>query len=237
MPRSVNVEYAAHRPIRTRNKSYYRLAHWPLWIWVFFLSAGPIVFRLFAYGPSRWTLTWLGAVLVGTGIAAIRGQLPGVEPAPYILRFTEDKPNPLYRRICYTFAWNVVVNFVILNWIGLAVAAVTQHWYLKQIYSAGYFPIAIVIWTLGLFGLLPRVKASTAGEGHERRFFYGSVWAACVAQPLLWILWITMPRTPFANIAKLVIFTAALIFMGMLAARGVLPRTRPILPGELMVAD
>jgi hypothetical protein len=154
MPR---VEYAAHRPIRTRNKPYYRLAHWPIWIWVFFLSAGPVVFRLFAYGPNQWTLTWLGVVLVGTGIAAIRGQLPGVEPAPYILRFTEDKPNPLYRRICYTFAWNVVVNFVILNWIGLAAAAVTQHWYLRQIYSAGYFPIAILIWTL-------RAKGTNAGS-------------------------------------------------------------------------
>jgi hypothetical protein len=33
------------------------------------------------------------------------GKLPGCEPAPYIIRFTEDRPNPLYRRICYTTAW------------------------------------------------------------------------------------------------------------------------------------
>ena len=165
MPRSVNIEYAAHRPIRNRNKPFYRLAHWPIWIWVFFLSAGPVVFRLFAYGPNARTLAWLSAVILATGLAGLRGQLPGVEPAPYILRFTEDKPNPLYRRICYTFAWNVVVNFVVLNWIGLAVAAVTQRWYLRQIYSAGYFPLAILIWTLGLFGLLPRVETVHCRRG------------------------------------------------------------------------
>ena len=45
-------------------------------------------------------------VLVGTGIAGLFGQLPGVEPRPYIIRFTEDRPNPLYRRICYTMAWS-----------------------------------------------------------------------------------------------------------------------------------
>jgi len=50
-------------------------------------------------------LPWWAWVLLGTGIAGLFGQLPGVEPRPYILRFTEDKPNPLYRRICYTVAW------------------------------------------------------------------------------------------------------------------------------------
>jgi hypothetical protein len=43
------------------------------------------------------------------------GSLPGVEPRPYILRFEEDKPNPLYRRVCYTFAWNAVLSFAPLN--------------------------------------------------------------------------------------------------------------------------
>ena len=57
-------------------------------------------------------------VLVGTGIAGWRGQLPGVEPRPYILRFDEDKPNPLYRKVCYTFAWNAVLSFALLNMTG-----------------------------------------------------------------------------------------------------------------------
>ena len=51
----------------------------------------------------------------GTGIAGLRGRLPGVEPRPYIIRFTEDRPNPLYRRVCYTLAWSEVIAFALLN--------------------------------------------------------------------------------------------------------------------------
>jgi hypothetical protein len=32
---------------------------------------------------------------------------------PYIIRFTEDRPNPLYRRVCYTFAWSEVITFAV----------------------------------------------------------------------------------------------------------------------------
>src|SRR5437764_242695 len=180
---------------------------------------------------------WLGAVLVGTGIAGLRGALPGVEPKPYIIRFTEDRPNPLYRRVCYTFAWSEVVAFAVLNITGLVVAIATGHWYLKQIYWYAYFPIAGTIWLLGLLGQLPRVKASTKGEGHERRYFYGSVWAVCWAQPALWLMWKVVPRTTAGDTLKLVVFLAILAFVGNLARLGRLPRTRPIVPGELAVSD
>ena len=50
--------------------------------------------------------------------------LPGVEPRPYILRFDEDKPNPLYRRVCYTFAWSAVLSFALLNLSGLVIAVI-----------------------------------------------------------------------------------------------------------------
>jgi hypothetical protein len=69
-----------------------------------------MTFRLFENGFSPGMLLWLGTVLVGTGIAGLFGQLPGVEPKPYIIRFTEDRPNPLYRRICYTLAWSEAVS-------------------------------------------------------------------------------------------------------------------------------
>ena len=68
------------------------------------------------------------------------GQLPGVEPKPYILRFTEDKPNPLYRRICYTMAWSDLISFAALNLAGLVYALATGVWRLRQIYDAAYFP-------------------------------------------------------------------------------------------------
>src|ERR1700728_801137 len=96
---SGKVEYAQQRKIRERNTKLYRLAHWPIWIWVFFLTPGPLTFSLFAHGSSRGTSIWLAIVLLGTGIAALCAQLPGVEPRPYILRFDEDKPNPMYRKV------------------------------------------------------------------------------------------------------------------------------------------
>src|ERR1700690_1751308 len=122
---SGKLEYAEERKMRQRNTKVYRLAHWPIWIWVFFLAPGPLTFSLFAHGFSRANLLWLMAVLLGPGPAALYGQLPGAEPRPYILRFDEDKPNPLYRRICYTFAWNAVLNFALLNMAGLVIAVIT----------------------------------------------------------------------------------------------------------------
>jgi hypothetical protein len=237
MAYSVKVEIFDERKMRTRNKPLYRAAHWPIWIWVFFLAPGPLTFDLFARGGSVGNLIWLGVVLLGTGIAVLYGQLPGAEPAPYILRFNEDRPNPLYRKVCYSFAWNALLNFALLNLTGLAVAVVTGKWYLKQIYAHGYTPLAVAVLALGGIGLLPRVGRSTKGEGTERRYFYGTVWAVTAAQTVLLILWKTLPRTHTTDIVKLVIYSAVLVGMGIAAAFGRLPRTRPILAGELMVAD
>ena len=172
-------------------------------------------------------------VEAGDGI----GQLPGVEPRPYILRFCEDKPNPLYRRICYTFAWNALINFALLNLAGLIVASVSAKWMLKQIYSMAYFPTLAALVLLGIAGVLPRVRRSTQGEGIERRYFYGAVWSVTIAQSVLLVLWKLLPRTHVTDIVKTVAFIVALIVAGTLSAFGRLPRTRPILPGELMVAD
>src|SRR3954465_10949041 len=171
------IELASDRPIRERNKVSYRFNHWPIWIWVFFIAPGPLTFDLFAHGFDTRMSIWLAAVMTGTAIAGLRGRLPGCEPAPYIIRFTEDRPNPLYRRVCYTTAWGEVVAFAVLNIAGLAWALMTGEWHLRQMYERAYFPIAGTIWLLGACGWLPRVKRSTKGEGHERRYFYGSVWA------------------------------------------------------------
>jgi hypothetical protein len=231
----VRLEYASERKVRERNKTYYRVLHWPIWIWVFFLAPGPLTFKLFAHGFDTEMAVWLGLVLMGTGLAGLRGQLPGVEPRPYIIRFVEDKPNPLYRRICYTFAWSAVMSYALLNIAGLGWAVISGHWIMKQIYFAAYFPLAGCVWLLGLAGKLPRVKPSTVGEGHERRYFYGSVWAVCAAQPVLGLLWVTLPRARWGDALKLAVFIGILAFMGRLAKRGVLPRTRRIVPGELAI--
>jgi hypothetical protein len=235
------VEYAQARKMREANTRLYRLAHWPIWIWVFFLAPGPLTFSLFARGFGWGNLAWLVVVMVGTGIAGLRGRLPGVEPRPYILRFDEDKPNPLYRRVCYTFAWNAVLSFALLNLVGPVIAVATGVWLMKQIYLYGYAPLCAAILLLGAMGKLPRVGVSTKGEGTERRYFYGSVWAVTLAQTLLLVLWKALPQTPSqtreAAVVKLCVYVGALAVVGLAAYRGALPRTRPIVPGELMVAD
>lgn len=231
------VEYASARKMRTRNTVVYRVLHWPLWIFVFFLVPGPLIFDLFAGRANRWNLVWLSAVLLGTGIAALRGRLPGAEPGPYILRFTEDRPNPLYRRICYTFAWNAAVNFALMNLLGCIIAVVMGRWYMQQIYTRAYFPVLATTVLLGFFGILPRVRPSTAGEGTERRYFYGTVWSVTLAQSVLLALWKALPRTRSADLAELVVYLLVLAATAFAATAGLFPRTRPIVPGELIVAD
>jgi hypothetical protein len=235
--RTLRVEFDTERKIRTRNKLYYRFNHWPLWIFVFFIAPGPLTADLFAHGVDRRMLVWLGIVLLGTAIAGLAGKLPGCEPAPYIIRFTEDRPNPLYRRICYTIAWGEIVAFALINLAGLIGAVITGRWSIMRIYQYAYFPIAGTVWVLGALGQLPRVKPSTAGEGHERRYFYGAAWAVAIAQPVLLVMWKVLPAGTFYDTVKLVVFTGILVSVGWCAYRGLLPRTRPIVPGELAVSD
>ncbi len=234
---AVRLEYASQRKFRARNKIHYRLSHWPIWITVFYLAPGPMTFTLFAHGINRAMGLWLAAVVLGTGTAGLLGKLPGVEPQPYILRFTEDRPNPIYRRICYTLAWSELITYAALNVAGLLDAILFGKWHLQQIYAFGYFPIAGAIWILGALGRLPRVKPSTQGEGDERRYFYGTVWSVPLAQVSLWITWTLLPRTRWADAVKLGIFLGIILLMGSFAVRGLLPRTRKIVPGEWAVCD
>lgn len=231
------VEFDTDRKIRTRNKLHYRFNHWPIWIFVFFIAPGPLTVDLFDRGFDSRMALWLGIVLVGTGIAGLFGKLPGCEPAPYIIRFTEDRPNPLYRRICYTTAWGEIIAFAVINLVGLIWAVLTGTWQLRQIYDSAYFPLAGTIWLLGALGLLPRVKPSTAGEGHERRYFYGTAWAVLIAQPVLLFMWKTFPAGFTFDVIKLVVFSGILAGVAWASYQGLLPRTRPIVPGELAVSD
>ena len=66
---------------------------------------------------------------------------------------------------------------------------------MRQIYDHAYFPLAIALWICGAVGFLPRVRSSTKGEGTERRYFYGTVWAVCAAEPVLGLLWKILPRS------------------------------------------
>ena len=230
---TVQIQYADEIHIRERNKLYYRFAHWPIWIFVFYLLPGQLTFSLFAHGFDRRMAGWLGVVLVCTGIAGLRGKLPGVEPRPYIIRFTEDRPNPLYRRVCYTAAWGDLISYAVLNMVGVADAIISGRWHMAQIYRYGYYPIVVLVWILGAAGKLPRVKPSTLGEGEERRSFYGTIWAVTIGQVVLLVLWKGLSLTHSTDKVKLVAFATTLVVLGYMAMRGRLPRTRRIVTREL----
>lgn len=231
------IELASDRGIRTHNTLRYRLSHWPVWIWVFFIAPGPLTFDLFRAGFDRRMALWLGAVLAGTGVAWMLGRMPGCEYVPYIKRFGDDRPNPLYRRVCYTFGWSAIITFALLNLTGLVLAIATGTWQMRQIYDAAYFPVAGAILILGALGKLPRTRPSTKFEGYERRALYGGAWTVSAAQLVVWPLWRLLPPTRGFDILKLVVFVGLLVFMGNLARRGLLPRTRPIVEGEVVVSE
>jgi hypothetical protein len=50
-------------------------------------------------------------------------------------------------------------------------------------------------------------------------------------------MWRALPQAPAADAAKLAVFVAILGVIGICARLGLLPRTRPILPGEVIVSD
>ena len=68
---------------RTFNKPWYRLAHWPIWIFVFFIVPGPLTFDLLERGFDVRMAAWLGVVLLGTGIAGWRGRDESAGPMWY----------------------------------------------------------------------------------------------------------------------------------------------------------
>jgi hypothetical protein len=233
---TIPVEYASQRKLRSRNKLYYRFNHWPIWIFVFFIAPGPLTFDLFERGFDARIVWWLGIVAIATAIAGLAGRLPGTEARPLIVRFIEDCPNPLHRKICYTVAWGELITFTVLNLTGLVVAVVTGEWHLKAIYRTAYFPVSAVVWVVGALGYLPRAKASTRGEGYERRYFYGTVWAVGAAHPVLWLVWRVLPQTQAYDALKLLVFAGILAGVGTLAWFGRLPRTRPIVADEFAIS-
>jgi len=198
---------------------------------------GPLTFDLFERGFDARLLIWLSIVLIGTGIAGLMGQLPGVSRRPTSSASPRIARTPCTGASAYTTAWGEVMVFAVLNVAGLVYAIVTGEWRLKQMYAYGYFPIAGTIVAARGAGHLPRVRRSTAGEGHERRYFYGSVWAVAIAQPILWMMWKLLPQTRPSDIVKLVVFVGILAAVGWMARLGLLPRTRPIVPGEWAISD
>jgi hypothetical protein len=63
------------------------------------------------------------------------------------------------------------------------------------------------------------------------------VWAVAIAQPILWALWKIVPPSRNGDALKLIVFVGILAIVGYISRLGLLPRTRPIVPGEWAVSD
>ena len=122
------IELDTERKIRTATSSTTAFNHWPIWIFVFFIAPGPLTFDLFERGFDARMALWLGVVLLGTGIAGLRGRLPGVEPRPT----SSASPRIGRTRSIGASATRSrgarSITFAVLNIAGLVVAIVTGEW-------------------------------------------------------------------------------------------------------------
>jgi hypothetical protein len=230
------IELDTARKIRVRNKLYYRFNHWPILGLRLLHCAGTLDLHGFrarvqqqdrnvagrghcGYRNRRPARTTPGMRAGAVHHPLYRGQAES-SVSPHLLHDRMGGGHRVRRPQCR----------------GMGLRRRLGRGRLKQMYDAAYFPIAGTMWLLGALGLLPRVKRSTAGEGHERRYFYGAVWAVTLAQPVLWVLWKVLPISRTADAIKLVTFLAILAIVGYMSRRGLLPRTRPIVPGEWAVS-
>ena len=226
---------------RERNKGYYRLLHWPIWIWVFFILPGHLTQELFLHGPNRQHGVWLGLVVAVTAWRAWLGRLPGCEFAPYVTHFGVHQPNLWYRVVCYTAAWIDLLAPFTMNAIGLVVASVTGEWILDRLYGWLYYPVALAIVLATALDWTPRARRSTRNEGAERAWFYVAIWTVVPVQLVAWAAWrlggrLGLEGTELAQM-RLAVFVVATAVLVILGVKGILPRTARYRAEEQMAAS
>jgi hypothetical protein len=214
---------------RERNKSYYRILHVPIWIWVFFILPGHLTCALFLDGPDARHWVWLAVVVAVCVWRGALGRLPGVEEHPYIVYWGEEQANLLYRKVCYTAAWiDLLVPAAIVS-IGLVTATFTGSWMLDWLFAWAFYPLAGLVVVGTLFDVTPRARRTTLQEGAERAWFYVALWTIVPAQVVAWGAWrfgrfMDLDALPLAYV-RFVVFTVVTVALLALGLRGRLPRT------------
>jgi hypothetical protein len=226
---------------RERNKTYYRMLHLPIWIWVFFILPGNLTYAFYLHGPDRRHWIWLSVVAAVCIWRGIAGRLPGVEPAPYITHYGADQPNLSYRVVCYTAAWIDLIAPFTLNLFGLLGTVLTGRWLIREFYLWLYWPIALAVVAATIFDLTPRARRSTKNEGAERAWFYVAIWTVVPSQLAGWAMWRLGPRLGLAgrelDLARLAAFASVAAFFIFLGAVGRLGRTDRYYDAEVQNED
>ena len=219
---------------RERNKTYYRVLHLPIWIWVFFILPGHLTYDLFVHGPDWRHSVWLACVTAVCAWRGAAGRLPGVEPKPYITHFGMQKANLPYRVVCYTAAWIDLLVPYTLNFIGLLLAAATGRWMVEQIYLWFYYPAALGVVAATFLDVTPRARRTTANEGAEWAWFYVALWTIVPSELAGWAMWRLGPQLGFAGDgltrARVVAFITVGLLFFVMGFKGRLGRTRRYYP-------
>ena len=215
---------------RERNKTYYRVLHLPVWIWVFFILPGHLTYDLYLHGPDRRHGIWLAIVVAVCIWRGFAGRLPGVEPQPYIRYYGEDQQNLAYRIVCYTAAWiDLIVPFA-LNLIGVVLSVITGRWLLADLYSYFYYPLALAVVLVAVMNRVPRARRRTLNEGAEKAWFYVAIWTVVPTQAAAWGAWRMGSRFGFEQLELNYLRLAVFVLMGLtfllLGIRGKLPRSK-----------
>jgi hypothetical protein len=214
---------------RERNKTYYRVLHLPIWIWVFWILPGHLTAALFQHGPDGRHWIWLAIVTAVCAWRGGRGRLPGVEPKPYVTYWGVDEPNLGYRVVCYTAAWiDLLVPFA-LNAMGIVYASVSGKWLLPQLYDWLYYPLALCVVLATALDGTPRARRSVRYEGAERAWFYVAIWTVVPAQLAGWAAWRLGGQWGFDGLGlariRLAVFFGVTLAFFLLGLKGRLPRT------------
>ncbi|HTY60938.1 MAG TPA: hypothetical protein VMG30_01650 [Acidobacteriota bacterium] len=215
---------------RERNKTYYRILHIPIWIWVFFVLPGHLTYDLYVHGPDRRHGIWLAIVVAVCFWRGLIGRLPGVEPQPYIRYYGSNQPNLGYRMMCYTAAWIDLLVPFLLNLIGLIVSVITGKWLLAQLYTYLYYPLALAIVLAAFLNAVPRARRSTLNEGAEKAWFYVGIWTVVPTQAAAWAAWrlgsklnLVRPGLDYLRLGVFVLVGFIFLLLGLL---GRLPRSK-----------
>lgn len=215
---------------RGRNKSYYRVLHVPIWLWVFFILPGNLTYDLYVHGPDGRHAIWVAVVFVVCAWRGFLGRLPGVEPKPYVTHYGVDQPNLPYRVVCYTAAWiDLLVPFV-LNLVGIVYANLTGIYILSDLYRWLYYPFALVVVAGTLLDITPRARRSTADEGAEKGWFYVAIYTVVPTQVASWAAWrlggaMGLEKPALAGLRLLAFLVVGACFF-YLSLRGKLPRAQ-----------
>jgi len=215
---------------RERNKTYYRVLHVPIWLWVFFILPGNLTYDLYLHGPDTRHAIWLAIVFVVCAWRGLLGRLPGVEPRPYVTHYGVDQPNLPYRVVCYTAAWiDLLVPFV-LNLAGIVYANITGSYILADLYRWLYYPLALAVVAGTLLDVTPRARRSTANEGAEKGWFYVAIYTVVPTQVASWVAWrlggaMGLEKTALAGL-RLLVFLVVGAWFFYLSLQGRLPRAQ-----------